>query len=160
MTDSEPREGMSTIVRTVTRWLKGFILLYGMYIVLYGHLTPGGGFAGGVIIANAFVLVMLAEGRQRGWKAFPKALASRLDCLGVLVFLLIGCFGMMISFDMFTNYFATPQGARYTLFSGGTQPLLNIAVGLKVGSSLFLVFAVLAAFRLAGEKPEDQGGDP
>ena len=43
----ERKPGMSMIVRTVTRWLKGPILLFGIYIVLYGHITPGGGFGGG-----------------------------------------------------------------------------------------------------------------
>ena len=41
MSAQEP--GMSLIVRTAARWLKPFILLFGGYIVLYGHLTPGGG---------------------------------------------------------------------------------------------------------------------
>ncbi len=61
---NEPREsaGMSMIVKTVCGWIKGFILLYGIHVILYGHLTPGGGFAGGVIAAAAFVLIMLAEG--------------------------------------------------------------------------------------------------
>ncbi len=59
MTERSP--GMSMIVKTVTRWLKGPILLFGIYIVLYGHITPGGGFGGGVIIASAFILVMVRQ---------------------------------------------------------------------------------------------------
>ena len=48
MNQPRSRDGMSLIVRTICRWLKGFILLYGIHIILYGHLTPGGGFAGGI----------------------------------------------------------------------------------------------------------------
>ena len=69
----KPRPGMSMIVRTVTRWLKGPILLFGIYIVLYGHITPGGGFGGGVIIACAFILVMLALGGRVGWAFSARA---------------------------------------------------------------------------------------
>ena len=59
MTPDRRPEGMGIIVKTVARWLKGFILLYGIYLVLYGHLTPGGGFAGGVVIACAFILLTM-----------------------------------------------------------------------------------------------------
>ncbi|MDI6606195.1 MAG: MnhB domain-containing protein, partial [Candidatus Omnitrophota bacterium] len=57
-----PNSGMSLIVKTITRLTVGLILLFGIYIVLHGHLSPGGGFAGGVIIALSFVHLMLAFG--------------------------------------------------------------------------------------------------
>jgi multicomponent Na+:H+ antiporter subunit B len=85
----QPQPGMGMIVRTVTRWLKGPILLFGIYIVMYGHITPGGGFGGGVIIACAFILIMLALGGQSGLGVFSKAAASRLDSVGLLIFLLV-----------------------------------------------------------------------
>ncbi len=64
--NNDPKEGMSLIVKTVNRWLKGFILLFGIYLVLYGHLTPGGGFPGGVVIACAFMLITLAVCQRIG----------------------------------------------------------------------------------------------
>lgn len=57
-------KGMTLIVKTVTRITIGFILLYGIYISLNGDIGPGGGFAGGVIIALSFVHVMLAFGKE------------------------------------------------------------------------------------------------
>ena len=54
--------GMSIIIKTVTRLSVWLILLYGIYLILHGHLTPGGGFGGGVIIALAFLNVMIAYG--------------------------------------------------------------------------------------------------
>ena len=147
---------MSNIVRTVTRWLKGPILLFGIYIVLFGHLTPGGGFGGGVIIASAFMLVVLACGAEEGLSVFSRGVASRLDSTGLLMFLLIGWLGLWLAGSMFENYIATPEGAQFALFSAGVMPLMNIALGLKVGSALFLVFVVLAAFELA----VDGGGEP
>jgi multicomponent Na+:H+ antiporter subunit B len=56
--------GMTLIVKTVTRITLGFILLYGVYITLNGDVSPGGGFVGGVIIALALVHTMLAFGRK------------------------------------------------------------------------------------------------
>ena len=85
--------GMSMTVKTVTRWLKGPILLFGIYLVLYGHITPGGGFGGGVVIASAFILIMLATGERVGLSIFSKAAASRLDSVGLLIFLILGWLG-------------------------------------------------------------------
>jgi multicomponent Na+:H+ antiporter subunit B len=145
----KPVPGMSMIVRTVTRWLKGPILLFGIYIVLYGHVTPGGGFGGGVIIASAFILIMLALGGQHGLGVFSKGVASRLDSAGLLAFLIIGWLGTFwASGYFFANFADTPDDAWFTLFSGGTMPWMNVALGLKVASALFLVFAVLTGLRI------------
>jgi multicomponent Na+:H+ antiporter subunit B len=151
-TPGKPTPGMSMIVRTVTRWLKGPILLFGIYIVAYGHITPGGGFGGGVIIACAFILVMLALGGQSGLGVFSKGAASRLDSVGLLIFLGVGWLGTYwASGYFFANFVDTPEEAWFTLFSGGTMPLMNLALGLKVASALFLVFAVLTALKIGDE---------
>jgi multisubunit Na+/H+ antiporter MnhB subunit len=57
-------KGMTLIVKTVTRLTLGFILMYGIYITLNGDKAPGGGFAGGVIIALSLVHMMLAFGKE------------------------------------------------------------------------------------------------
>jgi len=146
----ERKPGMSMIVRTVTRWLKGPILLFGIYIVLYGHITPGGGFGGGVIIASAFILIVLALGAQGGHSIFGKGVASRLDSVGLLIFLATGWLGTLwASGYFFENFVVTPEAAQFSLFSGGVMPAMNIALGLKVASALFLVFAVLTTLKIA-----------
>ena len=148
--------GMSMIVQTVARWLKGPTLLFGIYIVLYGHVTPGGGFGGGVIIACAFVLVTLAAGEHDGLGLFSKKAASSLDSVGLLAFLVLAWLGTWLAGHFFQNFIATPQVAYFTLLSGGTMPLANIGLGLKVASALFLVFSVLAALRVleSADDPE------
>ena len=158
--------GMSMIVRTVTRWLKGPILLFGIYIVLYGHITPGGGFGGGVIIACAFILIMLATGERNGQGVFSKSVASKLDSLGLLIFLAVGWLGTWLaSGHFFENLAQTPEQDRFTLFSAGSMPLLNLGIGLKVASALFLVFTVLTALHIStarladGDEPRDQSPD-
>ena len=141
--------GMSMIVKTVTRWLKGPILLFGIYIVLYGHITPGGGFGGGVIIACSFILITLALGEKNGLDVFSKGMASRLDSVGLLIFLVIGWLATgWASGYFFENFIPTPEQSYFTLLSGGTMPVLNLGLGLKVTSALFLVFTVLTALRI------------
>ena len=82
--------GMTLIVKTITDFVAAFIVVFGAYIVLYGHLTPGGGFAGGVIIACAFILVLLAHGKEKAFARLPERVAHILDSGGALAFLLIG----------------------------------------------------------------------
>ena len=76
-----------------------------------------------------------------------------------LLLILVGLYGVIVSRNTLKNVITTPEQAYFTLFSGGTIPLSNIGLGLKVASSLFLVFTVLAAFRLAidaTDKDEDE----
>jgi len=149
MSDGSSREGMSVIVKTVCRWLKGFILLYGAYIVLYGHLTPGGGFAGGVIVACAFILITLAEGQRVEAHTLPRRVAAELDSVGALVFLGVAVAGIIFAGVFFRNFITTTEGSYFKLLSAGVIPICNIGIGLKVGMSLFLVFAMLASLHVA-----------
>lgn len=143
--------GMTLIVKTITRLTVGLILLYGIYIVLHGHLTPGGGFAGGVIIALSFIHLMLAFGREVALKKISEARASVIENLGAVIFLSIAVLGFSGGYFFF-NFFVN-KGRPFHLFSAGIIPLCNIAISLKVGAGLFAIFAALILFR-SSEKEE------
>ena len=150
---------MSQTVKTVARWLKGPILLFGIYMVLYGHITPGGGFGGGVVIALAFILVTLVSGEHAGLHLFSKSASSRLDSVGLLIFLALGWLcTWWASGYFFGNFITTPEEAQFTLLSGGIMPMANLALGLKVASALFLVFTVLTAFQIMGQEAGELAG--
>lgn len=142
--------GMSLIVKTITRLTVGLILLFGIYIILHGHLSPGGGFAGGVIVALSFVHLMLAFGKDVAVSKVSKNLASNLESIGALMFLSVALFGFLGG-TFFANILA--KGTPFELFSAGTIPLANIAIGLKVGVGLFAIF--LALVILEKYKEED-----
>jgi len=139
-------KGMTVIVKTIASWVKVLIFLFGINIILFGHLTPGGGFAGGVILATSYVLLMLAFGREFVEKNLSLPAASRLDCLGAFLFALIAILGFVFGGVFFVNFLAK-YGQPLKLFSAGIIPLSNIAIGLKVGASLFLVILTLSIFR-------------
>ncbi|MHC4291384.1 MAG: MnhB domain-containing protein [Planctomycetota bacterium] len=145
-------KGMTLIVKTISSWVKMLVFLFGIYIILFGHITPGGGFAGGVILACSYVLIMLAFGRDYTEENLSLKLASKLDCTGALLFIAIALVGFLYGgLSFFYNfiqqeYFAGKETA-FKLVSAGTIPLSNIAIGLKVGASLFLVLLMLSAFR-------------
>ncbi len=124
-------ETASLVLRTGCRFLFPLILLFGAYIFIHGHLTPGGGFQGGAIVASAFVLVYLACRGRRVSKSASKAVES----LGALVFVIIGLLGLTAGGHYFLSNFL-PKGELYTLFSAGVIPIIYIAIGFKVGSEL------------------------
>ena len=137
-------KGMTVIVKTVSSWVKVLIFLFGIYIILFGHLTPGGGFAGGVILASSYVLLMLAFGREFAEENLPRLLASKLDCLGAFAFAMIALLGFVFGGAFFVNFLFRQYGEQFELLSAGTIPLSNMAIGLKVGASLFLVILSLS----------------
>ncbi len=84
---------MTLIVKTVTRLTLGFILLYGIYIALNGHIGPGGGFAGGVIVALSLVHIMLAFGKEislRWLHAYTLRIAMASGALIILFGVMLG----------------------------------------------------------------------
>ncbi len=142
-------KGMTLIVKTITRLTVGLILLYGIYIVLHGHLSPGGGFAGGVIIALSFIHLMLAFGRDEALKRLSKNFVSILENTGALLFLLISILGFAGGY-FFYDWFK--KGRPFHLFSAGTIPFSNISISLKVSMGLFAVFFVLVSFKYLSRK--------
>jgi multicomponent Na+:H+ antiporter subunit B len=144
----EHEKGMSLIVKTVTRLTVGLILLYGIYIVSHGHVSPGGGFAGGVIIALSFVHLMLAYGKEVALSKLPKAAASFFEGMGALLFLGIALLGFTGGY-FFLNFVS--KGEPFKLFSAGIIPLCNIAISLKVGAGLFAIFVALTLMKIFEE---------
>ncbi|NQT06083.1 MAG: hypothetical protein HQ575_00925 [Candidatus Omnitrophica bacterium] len=141
-----PKEaGMTLIVKTITRLTVGLILLYGIYIVTHGHLTPGGGFAGGVIIALSFIHLTLAFGKEVALKKLSKEGTSILDSLGALIFLAIAILGFTGGY-FFLNFIN--KGVPFRLLSAGIIPLCNIAIALKVGAGLFAIFMGLVFLKI------------
>ena len=136
-------KGMTPIVKTIARFVIGIIVIFGAYIVLYGHLTPGGGFAGGVVLASAYVLLTLAFGKEMGLDKMSNTGASILDNSGALAFIVIGLLGYTGGY-FFLNFL--PQGEPFRLFSAGSIPLSNIAIGVKVTASVFAIFMALSIF--------------
>jgi multicomponent Na+:H+ antiporter subunit B len=136
---------MSIIVKTVTRLTVWLILLYGIYIILHGHISPGGGFAGGVIIALSFMHLMLAYGKEMVLQTVSQRLAEIWESTGALVFLTIALLGLTVG-PFFSNFL--PAGTPFHLLSAGAIPLSNIAISLKVWAGLFAIFVAVVLLRI------------
>ncbi len=138
-------KGMSLIVKNITNIVIGFIFIYGIYIVVHGHLTPGGGFAGGVIIAGTFILKFLAFGSAVKAERKSSIITSIFESIGGLLFIGIALLGLMLAGTFFINFL--PKGVHLHLLSAGIIPFCNIAIAIKVGAGLFSIFLALAAMK-------------
>ncbi|MCM8776008.1 MAG: hypothetical protein NC930_06665 [Candidatus Omnitrophica bacterium] len=145
----EHEPGMTLIVKTITRLTVGLILLYGIYIFSHGHISPGGGFAGGVIVALSFVHLMLAYGKDVAFKRVPQAAISLFEGMGAMIFLAIALLGFAGGY-FFLNFIA--KGEPFRLFSAGIIPFCNIAISLKVGAGLFSIFIALVILKFESEQ--------
>ncbi len=148
-------QGMTLIVKEVTKLVAGFIAVFGAYIVLYGHLTPGGGFAGGVILATGMILLVLAFGKRFVDGLVTDTGTTSWDCAGAILFLAVALLGFTAGV-FFTNFL--PHPGNFKLISAGTMPISNVAIGIKVGAGLYGVFLALSVFKLSDNtrrKPDD-----
>jgi multicomponent Na+:H+ antiporter subunit B len=123
---------------TGTRLLFPVLLMLGVYIVMHGHLSPGGGFQGGVIVATAFFLRMLADPRFR----LDHAWVERLESLSGSGFVLVGLMGLVLvsTATFLGNFLPHPVQSMGLLISAGVIPVIYILVGVKVGAEVGAIF--------------------
>ncbi len=150
-------DNRSMVVSKISRWVAPLIFIFGMYVILYGHLSPGGGFPGGVILSSAFILVLLARGREAALHGLPFGLAKKLDAAGAIFFLVIAILGLAFSGVFFSNFIhQTMPGEPLHLFSAGIIIPANLAIGVKVAASLFLVMFALSALRISAQQSGEE----
>jgi multicomponent Na+:H+ antiporter subunit B len=117
-------------------------LVFGIYIVTHGQLTPGGGFQGGVILATAALVLYVGEGFGEFRASLSHSAIEVAEAVGAGGFVLIGMLAWIYHKPFLTN--VLPQGKAHELTSGGTMPLISIATGLEVaGGFVLLLYAFL-----------------
>jgi multicomponent Na+:H+ antiporter subunit B len=126
------------ILRTSTDALFPLLLTVGFYVILYGHLTPGGGFQGGVILAAAFFLSVLGRPRT----TLDHGLIVFIEGFAGAAFIAVGLWALFTE-GAFLKPMLSP-GTMGDLISAGTLPLLSLPLGLKVGSELAGLMAALS----------------
>ena len=118
------------IVRIASIVVLPFIVVVGTYIFIHGHLTPGGGFPGGAVIASGFLLMLLVKTRE----GLNEKNLTVTESFAGMTYALIGLLGLVLAQEFLQNYL--PLGIFGTVFSAGIIPLIYIAIGFKVGSEL------------------------
>ncbi|MCR2046179.1 hypothetical protein NSB25_02655 [Acetatifactor muris] len=134
----EPKNDM--ILQTVARILVPPILIFGIYIILAGHLGPGGGFSGGAVIGAGLILYLNAFGFARTEKFFTAKTYRRLS------FAALACYSVAKSYSFYTgaNHIESviPLGTPGAILSSGLILILNICVGVVVAGTMYTFYVM------------------
>ena len=123
----------SELLKIGSAFLTPLIVLFGVYIFTHGHLTPGGGFQGGVVIASGILLLTMANIDFK----FSHTLIHWAESLSGFTYVMIGLLGLvLLGANAFLDPRILPGGQWLSLFSAGAVPVIYSFVGLKVGSEL------------------------
>jgi multicomponent Na+:H+ antiporter subunit B len=127
------------LLTTGTRLLVPLILLLGVYVFVNGHLTPGGGFQGGAILASAVLMLLLTDPLLR----IGHGLIAAIESTAGLIFVGIGVLGILLAGGFLDNRIL-PIGDLGNLFSAGAIPIIYSFIGLKVGAEFSSMLANLS----------------
>lgn len=151
---------MTKIVRTTADLFFPFCLVFGLYVVVHGHLTPGGGFQGGAVMATGTALLLVARSYDDVTGRIRKGAMKACEAAGLLIFLCAGFSGLFAGRPFMANWMAQTGGLFGTvvahgpnpgdLNTAGLLPLLNLGVGIEVLGGL----TVILLYMLSGIKEE------
>ncbi len=134
----EPRH--DPILQTVTRVLMPMLLLFGIYVVLNGHLSPGGGFSGGAVLGAALILHTNAFGSSSTRRFMNMRIFQAVTGTALCFYGLAKAYSFFVGANHLPSIF-TP-GTPGRLFSAGLIPYLNIAVGLVVACTISALYTL------------------
>ena len=126
----------------VCRQIIPFILMFALSIIIHGHITPGGGFQGGVIIAASVILLVIVINKNEGRRILSSRQVDILLVCGISIYIWIGLIGLVSGQNFLANRSIKfpPVGLMGELFSGGTLIWINLGVGLAVSGMIIQIF--------------------
>lgn len=123
----------SEILQTGTKLLTPIIVMFGVYIFINGHLSPGGGFQGGAVIASAVLLLFLSDINYK----INHGLFNLIESFSGTFYVMIGILGLvLLGANNFLDNRILPLGEFGMILSAGAIPVIYSLVGLKVGTEL------------------------
>ena len=134
----EPKNDI--ILQKTATILVPIVLLLGVYVVLNGHLSPGGGFSGGAIMGAGLILYVTAFGFAKMRRFFTYKTYQRVVLVALLTYALSKCY----SFYTGANHIESviPLGTPGAILSSGLILVLNICVGFIVACTMYCFYAV------------------
>ena len=143
------------IVRSATDFLLPLACVYGAYVVLHGHLSPGGGFQGGVLIASAILLVFLGYGSVKVRKTFNDHKLHSSETVAEIIYVVLGLLGIVAGFNFCINFVFDGLGFD-------TSVLMNHAVGYHVMGGIICLLSMMLSLLDKDEAhtdPEEKEGE-
>lgn len=143
--DMKYEQRFDTILQQVTFILFPLIMIFGIYVVVNGHLSPGGGFSGGAIMGAGLILFLNAFGIEKTRRFFTEN-THKYVCFAALSFY---CLAKSYSFFTGANHLESiiSSGVPGKIISAGLILPLNICVGLVVACTMYSFYTL---FRKGG----------
>ena len=152
----------SQILKVIVYPISFVLICLGVLTILGGHITPGGGFQGGAMIASGIILSILVYGLDKSPFNLTHEYISVLESIGALGYIVLGLIGLLVAGSFLYNVGAdffniVPAGIQVVFHypdptNAGIIPYLNIFVGLKVFVGLSAVVVAFAGFKRLGEE--------
>lgn len=137
----ETSNTLSVLVRCGIAYLMPIFWIFPIYVILNGHLSPGGGFHGGVALTVFLILVSVVYGMQFSLPRVSLRVLSAVEYMSALTFVLVGVAGAVQGAGYLANLTAGfPAGTPGALMSAGVIPILNLVIGCKVAAGLGSIF--------------------
>ncbi len=135
-----------TILRIAAIVLIPIILVFGIYVVLNGHISPGGGFSGGAILGAGFILYL----NVFGFKATERFMNEKTIKWITFSALMVYCLAKSYSFFTGANHIEShiPLGTPGAILSSGLILILNICVGMVVACTMYSFYALVRRGRI------------
>jgi multicomponent Na+:H+ antiporter subunit B len=133
------RPAPSFAARAVGGALVGPVVVLAAYVVIHGHLTPGGGFSGGVIGGGALLLAYAAGQQVRLRRVGSIEMLETVEAVGAGGFAALAIGGLIAAGATLQNFL--PLGTSGMLLSAGTIPVGNVAIGIEVAGAVALIVA-------------------
>lgn len=134
----EPKNDV--ILQTVAKILCPPIFIFGIYVILCGHLGPGGGFSGGAIIGAGLILYINAFGFAKTERFFTSKTYK------IMSICALGCYALCKSYSFYTGaneiHSIIPNGTPGNIISSGLILILNICVGIVVAGTMYTFYVM------------------
>ena len=143
------------IVRSAADFFLPLACVYGAYVVLHGHLSPGGGFQGGVLIASAILMVFLGYGSLKVRKTFNDHKMHSSETVAEILYVVIALIGVFTGLNFCVNFVFNGQQVD-------TSVLMNHAVGYHVMGGIICLLSMMLSLLGKDEAhtdPEEKEGE-
>ncbi|MCT4586031.1 MAG: MnhB domain-containing protein [Peptostreptococcaceae bacterium] len=127
----------------ISKIVTPFIQVFGIYVIVNGHLSPGGGFAGGTVLGASFILYRIANGKEKASKKLSYENLMKLSSLSLLGYTLLKGYSFLDG-GLHLHLPQIPKGTPGNILSAGSILPLNIFVGIVVAVTIYILFSLFS----------------
>lgn len=129
------------ILKEISKIIIPLIQIFGIYVIFHGHLSPGGGFAGGTILGASFILYRMVYGKEKAQQKFNYSKLIKIVSIGLVLYGTMKGYSFISGGSHF-NWPSPPLGTPGKILSGGFLLPLNIVVGAVVGITMYFFYSL------------------